>query len=65
MADETSHLLDAAQALNGKLCDKPMNPENVAKDDPDMIPEDVTEVPDIREMTAIRGDRSKSRQQDG
>lgn len=57
MADEPSQLLDAAQALNGKLSDKPMNPENVAKD--------VTEVPDIRDMTAIRGDRSKSRQQDG
>lgn len=65
MADETSHLHDAAQALNGKLPDKPMSPENVANDDPDMIPEDVTEVPDIRDMTAIRGDRSKSRQQDG
>jgi hypothetical protein len=65
MAGETSHLLDAAQALNGKLSDKPMDPENVAKDDPDMIPEDVTEVPDIRDMTAIKGDRSKSRQQDG
>lgn len=65
MADETSHLLDAAQALNGKLSDKPMNPENVAKDDPGMIPEDATDVPDIRDMTAIRGDRSKSRQQDG
>lgn len=61
MADETNHLFDAAQALDGNLSDKPVNTENVAKDDLDMIPEDATEVPGSREMTAVRGKRSKSR----
>mgnify|MGYP003641188759 CR=1 FL=1 len=64
MADETNHLFDAAQALDGKLSDKAMNPENVAKDSVDVIPEDATEVPEIRDITAIRNQRAKSRQQD-
>jgi hypothetical protein len=38
-----------------------MNPENVAKDDLDMIPEDVTEVPDIRDMTTKRSLITKAR----
>ncbi|NKB84850.1 hypothetical protein [Brucella grignonensis] len=63
MVDETNHLFDAAQALDGKLSDKTINPENVAKDGLDMIPEDATEVPDIRDITAIRSQRDKSRRQ--
>ncbi|MFC6448229.1 hypothetical protein [Shinella zoogloeoides] len=63
MADETNHLFDAAQALDGKLSDKSMNPEHVAKDGLSIIPEDATEVPDIRDITAIRSQREKSRQQ--
>ena len=64
MADETDHLFDAARALDGKLSDKAMNPEEVAKDGLDMIPEDATEVPDVRDLTAIRSRRAKSRLQD-
>ncbi|MUZ76193.1 hypothetical protein GOZ90_26525 [Agrobacterium vitis] len=63
MADETNHLFDAAQALDGKLSDKALKSENAAKDNLDIIPEDATEVPDIRDITAIRSQRDKSRRQ--
>ena len=43
MADESNHLLDAAQALDAKIPEKAMNPEHVAKDSLDMVPEDATE----------------------
>ena len=64
MAEDPNHLFDAAQAVDGKLSEKAMNPENVAKDSVDVIPEDATEVPEIRDITAIRNQRAKSRQQD-
>lgn len=52
MADEHNHLLDAAAALDAKVGRKPTQSARIG--DADELPEDATEVPDNRDVAAIR-----------
>ncbi len=63
MADESEHLFDAAMALDTRLADKTVKPEDAEDTESDNIPEDATDVPDVRDMTAIRSLSTGSRNQ--
>lgn len=52
MADEHDHLLDAAAALDAGVGRKPTQSAGIGK--ADELPEDATEVPDNRDVAAIR-----------
>lgn len=52
MADETDHVVDAALALDPNLGRKTVN----QKQEAEYLPEDATEVPDYRDLAAIRGE---------
>lgn len=61
MADETDHLIDAAFALDTGLADRTGKPEEIVEAGTDFIPKDATDVPQVRDRTAIRRRRAGSR----
>ena len=63
MADDPDQLHDAAMTLDAPLAGKASKPESNSEVDTVDIPEDLTEVPDTRNVNASRGGQARPQDQ--